>query len=299
MIEKGIHDCMDKIKHIAVLITVHNRKNKTLTCLEKLFAQTLPDRHILEVYLTDDGCTDGTPEAIRKLYPQVNIINGDGSLYWNRGMYRAWQEAAKKNYDFYLWLNDDTYLYDGSLACLLEASLSKQDTAIIVGATESSDHKAMTYGGEDCDGKLQPVDGILSEIVTFNGNIVLIPALVYARLGNLNHYYIHNRGDTDYGIRAMKAGLKSFQAGKVLGMCNRDCLISWRKLPNLPLSERIKLILSHKGYKHNEMFHLYHRQHGLCKAIFLYFDIWIYCLCPNVSLRVRVWKKKFKSILRR
>ena len=25
-------------------------------------------------------------------------------------MYAAWQEAAKGNYDFYLWLNDDTYL---------------------------------------------------------------------------------------------------------------------------------------------------------------------------------------------
>ncbi len=43
MIENEFHDCMDKVKHIAVLITVHNRKSKTLTCLEKLFAQTLPE----------------------------------------------------------------------------------------------------------------------------------------------------------------------------------------------------------------------------------------------------------------
>lgn len=41
-------------------------------------------------------------------------------------MYTAWQEAAKKDYDFYLWLNDDTFVYPNMLSTLLQAALNKK-----------------------------------------------------------------------------------------------------------------------------------------------------------------------------
>lgn len=57
---------MEQIEaNIAVLLTVHDRKNKTLRCLENLYKQVLPNYLRLDIYLTDDGCTDGTPEAIK------------------------------------------------------------------------------------------------------------------------------------------------------------------------------------------------------------------------------------------
>ena len=73
---------MKNMKKIAILITVHNRKEKTLACLKNLYAQQLPNAVEIEVYLTDDSCTDGTVEAIRIHYPQTNIIKGDGNLFW-------------------------------------------------------------------------------------------------------------------------------------------------------------------------------------------------------------------------
>ena len=60
---------------IAVLMTVHNRKEKTLMCLDNLFRQKVPNDIAVEVYLTDDGCTDGTSEAVKIKYPNVHIIN--------------------------------------------------------------------------------------------------------------------------------------------------------------------------------------------------------------------------------
>lgn len=83
------------MKLIAVLLTVHNRKEKTLCCLQNLFKQKIPNGYQIEVYLTDDGCTDGTPEAVHEQFPAVHIIKGDGSLFWNRGMYTAWDTAGK------------------------------------------------------------------------------------------------------------------------------------------------------------------------------------------------------------
>lgn len=55
-------------KRIAVLMTVHNRKDKTVTCLRHLF--NVPRVFLtIEVYLTDDACTDGTVAAVKNEYP--------------------------------------------------------------------------------------------------------------------------------------------------------------------------------------------------------------------------------------
>ena len=70
---------------IAVLITCHNRKDTTLSCLGRLFSI----RKDIDVYCVDDNSTDGTADAIRENFPQVNLIRGDGNLFWCRGMRKA------------------------------------------------------------------------------------------------------------------------------------------------------------------------------------------------------------------
>lgn len=99
---------MNKNITIAILITCHNRKNKTLKCLKHLSEQAIK----LDIYLVDDGCTDGTSDAVKKEFPDVIIIQGDGELFWNRGMVKAWETASSRyDYDYYIWMNDDTYVY--------------------------------------------------------------------------------------------------------------------------------------------------------------------------------------------
>ena len=73
---------------IAVLYTCFNRKAHTLSSLKCLFASLdyynniAKDKISITVYLTDDGCTDGTVEAICRVYPDKDIIilKGDGNL---------------------------------------------------------------------------------------------------------------------------------------------------------------------------------------------------------------------------
>ena len=68
---------------IGVVITCYNRKEKTLASLKKLINQEDVDSLDINIYLVDDGSTDGTSEAVKKNFPQVNIIKGDGTLFWN------------------------------------------------------------------------------------------------------------------------------------------------------------------------------------------------------------------------
>lgn len=272
------------MEKIAVLLTVFNRKDTTLRCLHQLYAQTSIEGIKLDVFLTNDGCTDGTPETVREQYPQVNVIDAHGDLFWNRGMYTAWEEAAKNDYDFYLWLNDDTFTYPYMLKELLSTSKEQNDRAIIVGATETSGKSKPSYGGRDKDGHIPMPNGKPTEVYCFNGNIVLVPKSVYKRLGKLDFYYTHSKGDIDYGIRATKAGIKIFQVGLFLGICDLHPNIDKWCDPKIPLKERWRLMMRPNGMPPQETFHL-EKQTNVLMASLHFMTVIIRCLFPSLWLR--------------
>lgn len=267
---------------IAVLLTVFNRKAKTLECLQRLYAQLPIEGYKIDVYLTDDGCTDGTPEAVKLRFPQVCIIHGDGNLYWNRGMYTAWQKAAKKDYDFYLWLNDDTFVYSNLFISLLDASEVKEHKSIIVGVTKSSITHKTTYGGRLVNGEIPKPNGKLVKVHHFNGNIVLVPKYVFQKIGNLDYYFTHSKGDFDYGLRANKEGLEIYQVGLYLGECEvHETLDKWCN-PDIPLKQRWKMLNRPNGMPPKESFYLEKRHIGIFYALFHYITIHIRCLFPKI-----------------
>ena len=132
---------------IAVLIACHNRKEKTIKCLYALFNQHDIEGVNLKVFLVDDGSTDGTRQAIEELFPKVIVKEGTGNLYWARGMSLAWQEAlkSKEKFDYYLWLNDDTCLFNTAIKELLKTQ--RNGAEIIVGSVCDPVTKHRTYGG--------------------------------------------------------------------------------------------------------------------------------------------------------
>lgn len=220
----------------------------------------MPDNYLLDVYLTDDGCTDGTPDAIRTDFPKVNIIQGDGSLFWNRGMYAAWSEAEKNNYDYYLWLNDDTFLFQECIRSLLEESNINNNQAIVVGATMDSKRSSITYGGWNGNKLLVNLDGPNRCVDHFNGNIVLIPKLVYDVVGKNDPYFHHALGDFDYGLRATEAGIRSIVCDKPLGICDLHESIPKWKNPDLSLLQRWKALYSVGGNGANPKEYFYYQR---------------------------------------
>ena len=270
---------------IAVLLTVHNRKETTINCLSIIHNLSLPDNCKMMVYLTDDGCTDGTAIAVKTAYPNVTIIKGDGNLYWNQGMIAAWKRAAKDDCDFYLWLNDDTFVYPDLFTCLYEFSLIKNHEVIVVGACEY-DGK-YTYGGRDFNGHaVVPQVGVFPKIRNFNGNIVWIPKYVFEKVGYLDAYYRHSWGDVDYGLRAIKLGIESYQIDHYLGRCSRHETFSKWCNPQVPLLERLKAVNKPTGLAPREVFH-YERQHiGFISALYHYFTVYFRCLFPKLWIMI-------------
>jgi GT2 family glycosyltransferase len=280
------------MKTIAILLTCHNRKDKTLRCLSNLKIAIMVIKNVkCSIFLVDDGSTDGTPEAIKVQFPKVNIIKGDGNLFWNRGMNLAWHEAAKISPDFYLWLNDDTFLDEDSLRILLASSLTKDNQAILVGSTRSEISGEITYGGRDKNGKLLIPNGSVQECVHFNGNVVLIPRAVYQKVGKLDDVFHHAIGDFDYGLRAKKLDVTAFITSIYVGVCEtHDNFPKWCR-PDVSLIDRIKVLYSPWCDTNPKQFFTFESRHyGYVKAMKHFISIHIRVVFPNLWVKMNIPK---------
>jgi GT2 family glycosyltransferase len=229
---------------IAVLLTCFNRKDKTLSCLQSLYSQSSQ----LDIYLVDDGSTDGTYAAVQSCFPDVTLIKGTGSLYWSGGMRLAFSHAMDKGYDYYLWLNDDVTLYNGAIEILLNSNLAclndKGTPSITIGSMQDPINKKMSYGGRIRDSALFPLkmkkvfpNTTIQCCNAINGNLVLVPKEIALSVGNISSKFTHGLGDFDYSLRAEYKGFKSYIAPGYLGTCFNDRIGFYDK--NIPLSERV------------------------------------------------------------
>lgn len=270
---------------ISVIITVFNRKVKTLECLGSLYKSfnsfNTNGRYKLEVFLTDDGSTDGTSDAVKEFYPEVQILKGTGSLYWNGGMINSWIAAAKKSPDFYLWLNDDTIINNDAFTNLYnDYEKLKNRNSILVGATQSLLDLKMTYGGEKNFIKLRP-NGSMQLCDTFNGNFVLIPKYVYENIGMLDPVYSHSLGDFDYGRKATKAGFYSYLMSFYVGTCESNEGVKICFDAAFPLFKRLKNLYSPLGCNPKEFFIYDIKYFGLITAIKHFFSIHLKMIFPK------------------
>lgn len=266
-----IATAVDPNMQIAVLMTCHNRREKTVACLRALYRAA--DRVTgvrLHVFLTDDGSADGTSKAVKELGGQLTVLHGSGDLFWNRGMVRAWEaaESAPTDFDAYLLLNDDTLIDTNALNHMIVASSDFANQAIVVGATRDPITGAHTYGGirrvsRWHPGRTErvPTSQYAQEADTFNANCVLVPKYVYERIGALDSVFHHGMGDFDYGLRARAAGLQVIVASGTVGTCARNEMIGTWQDVEIPLDKRLHLLNTPKGLPRSE-WRVYLERHG-------------------------------------
>lgn len=260
------------MKRLSILMACHNRREKTLACLDFVYKSILPEGLSISVYLTDDGSTDNTKDAVAETFPDVTLISGDGALFWNRGMRKSWDVAAKEQSDYFLWLNDDTYLNADAIAKLVSNSEQTNNTAIICGTTFGRDNPQVpTYGGQKHKKGIIVPNGTLQACEFFNGNCVLVPRSVFELVGNLDPIYNHSLGDFDYGIRASKLGIQSCVASDYVGVCESNPGVPfWMSKRGNPL-QRLKRMYSPLGCPPMQFFVFDFRQNGLFAAVFHFF----------------------------
>jgi len=243
---------------VAVLLTCHNRVEKTVACLRALYHQ---DRSMdkIQVYLVDDGSSDGTTEKIKKEFPSAILIQGTGNLFWNGGMHLAFSTAMHEDHDYYLWLNDDTILRHNALKLLFDVVKSKGNEGggspcIVVASTQDPKTGIHSYGGYNIISRINPIklrlvpeSDVAQQCDTFCGNCVLIPRKIVSSIGGLDPTYRHRWGDVDYGFRAKQAGYTSWVAPGVIAECEANPNEDRWKCPGRSMKERFREINGLKG----------------------------------------------------
>ena len=238
---------------VAAVLATYNRKDLTLACLRSLRAQQVAGV-ALDAFALDDASSDGTAAAIAEEFPEITLLHGNGKLYWNGGMRRAFAAAMAGDYDYYLWMNDDTKLDDGALAVLLDTERQLRErgheAVIVAGSTRHPDTGELTYGGVVRSHRWRPMRSELVEpgdtprpCDTMNGNATLISRAVVGRVGNIDPAFVQCMGDFDYGLRARAAGCSVWIAPGTLGTCASH---PERRPGDQPLGEELRHLWSIK-----------------------------------------------------
>ena len=233
--------------NIAAILTVFNRRQKTLSCLEHLFAalDAYNSRRDggegsirLVVYMTDDGSTDGTADSVKTQFAgrDVHIVQGTGSLFWAGGMRVAWQAAiddSSMQWDYFLLLNDDTNVMPNVFEELFEADSygfqKKGVHGISSGITCEPGHPGViTYGGLNFVNKtkgrqylLQPT-GTPQHIDLTHANILMVHKKVVDTIGIFHKGYTHACADNDYSMTAHRHNIPVYSTSHVCGECEHD-----------------------------------------------------------------------------
>jgi GT2 family glycosyltransferase len=232
------------MKKIAVLITCYNRAVKTAECLEALYKNKFSEN--LSVFLVDDGSTDGTSDLILRLFPEVHVISGNGKLFWSGGMRLAWSEAAKGQFSYFCWLNDDVNITPDCFSELIECSELYEDNAVVVGIIEDRVTREIIYGGTGEDKRLLFPNGECQIIKNMNGNVVLVPRNIFEAVGNIDEMFRHDLGDVDYGYRAKSQGYSVVTTRCVVGGGNKNDICRVRA-PGVGVVARFKKLYSPLG----------------------------------------------------
>jgi GT2 family glycosyltransferase len=267
-------------------MTCFNRKEKTKRCLENLFDQMLPENTELQVFLCDDGSSDGTSEMLQDNFPQVTVEKGNGNLYWNRGMNLAWAKAKRSDqFDFFIWLNDDTYLYPSALLMMFDQYHKLKQPGIIVGACQDPATGDFSFGGTNHEGMVVP-NGMPQEVKMINGNIVLIPGEIDQKLNGLSPDFTHYFGDYDYGLRAQAAGFPCYSTEKYIATCEINSFPYWGD-SKLSFSKRWYLFHDVKGMAVKEYFHFLRIHEGTTASLKKILSAYLRVLSPYLFLKIK------------
>lgn len=270
---------------IVVLLTCHNRKNITISCLRRLFEH----RNDVDVYCVDDASTDDTAEAIRQEFPQVKLLKGDGNLFWCRGMNMAWKEAVKQGvFDFYFWLNDDLLLYENAFDEMLACSELCQNQAVVTGIVQEETSREVIYGGTGEDGKLIAANGSMNDVINMNGNFVLVPKNVVDKIGTFDEVYHHDLGDVDYGRSAKSAGFRVVTSRCYIGSTSAALKSKNERirLYGVSLNKRFKRLYSPLGSNPFITFHFKKKHENIVSAIVFFIYVHVINLLPDCMWRM-------------
>lgn len=262
---------------------VYNRRETTLQALRSL---SKIDKNGLDIHIivVDDNSTDGTGQAIRENFREIQIVQGDGTLHYAAGTNRGISAAMLRNPDFIVLMNDDAIYHDQFLVRLIKTSQANPNS--IIGALLllwNEPHRVFQVGfkwktaagGWCLDDNLTAFEfpEKAFEVEGLAGNCVLLPADAVRQCGLLDEKkFPHGWGDIQYFTRLKKMGWRLLVEPKSFIWCEPNTYP--KSLHQLPVREIFQVLFSnrrHPGNLQRQFMARWESAPSKFKAIFSFF----------------------------
>lgn len=205
------------------VIPVHNRCHFTRLCLQALRRQT--DRNFRTI-VVDDGSRDGTTHMVRDEFPEVELLMGDGNLWWAEATNVGVRRVLETDGGPVVCLNDDTVPPADFVARLRQSMQGHPQTLISCAAMDIDTGEPLS-GGERVNWLLAShpslpykPDGVV-DVTHAQGRGLLIPDSVFERIGLFDsRRFPQYAADYDFTHRARRAGFRI--------VCDREVVLQAR-----------------------------------------------------------------------
>jgi GT2 family glycosyltransferase len=171
---------------LSYIIVTHNRREPLLKTLQILRQGTPLARAFWETWVVDNGSTDGTVDAVREAFPEVNLIlRQKNEGVWARS--HAFDRARGQNL---ILLDDDSYPVGDAARRSMEYLETHPQCAAVVGRVVLPDGS---------------FEACAFPSVLLSGAVCLRKAVV-PQVGSFRREFFRKAGEYDFSFRILEAG---------------------------------------------------------------------------------------------
>ena len=113
---------------IYIIVLNYNRREDTLDCLSSLFRMDYPN---FKVLMVDNASSDGTADAVRRQYPQAEVLQNEKNLMYAGGNNAGIELALEHGADWVLLLNNDTVVDERLLSEMVDAAHAHPEAGVL------------------------------------------------------------------------------------------------------------------------------------------------------------------------
>lgn len=281
---------------VYAVVPAFNRCEKTLHFLRQFQVIDYPNKHVV---ICDDGSTDNTFQNIQLNFPDVDVLRGNGNLWWSGGTNLAIHHALAKGADYILTINDDALMEPQFLREMV--AIAQQNPKYIVGCRihrEDQRDRIWSLGTTPVfrgyeifrlnfwDQRWDDIKANFTDpypVITMPGNGVLIPRAVFEEVGYFDQGKMPQyHADSDLIMRARKAGYQPVIATRA---------VLYNHILTEPLvTTRRDLIFNKKSDRYwRATWHVLHHHGPFGKRVWLLLLQYAPFFVPSWAIRL-VWK---------
>jgi len=254
------------VKRIEIVAPVHNRREITLLCLRSLVRLNTENLNI-HIIIVDDGSTDGTGEAIRREFSEVEVVSGDGKLWFTEGTNVGVRAALEYQPDYILMINDDA-VFDADFLRYMVETAEKYPRSVVGSLLLLWDvpHKLFqvapiwnTLKGGWQHWEQQTIWTVPTkpwEVDIIVGNCVLVPVKAIREQGLMNSKRYPNFGDAEYTPRLKRNNWRLLIDPRARVFCQPN--ITPKRIGSMSLKEKFNALFLNLGHGQNLRRHFYH-----------------------------------------